>query len=253
MSGHSKWSTIKRAKGAADAKRGKIFTKLIREIQVAARIGGGDIRNNPRLRDAISEARANNMPKDTVDRAVKRGTGELEGSEYESITYEGYGLGGVAILIESLTDNRNRTVADLRALLTRNGGSLGEAGSVAWMFEKKGVISVGKAGQSEDSVMEAALEAGADDVQDEGESWDVLTAPPQLESVKTALENAKIPVLSSAVSAIPKNSIGLTGESAAKMLKLLELLEDMDDVQKVYSNFDIDPEELQRLEASGAI
>ena len=247
MSGHSKWSTIKRAKGAADAKRGKLFTKLIREIQVSARIGGGDIRGNARLRDAVAEARANNMPKENIDRAVKRGTGELEGAEFEQITYEGYGPGGTAILIESLTDNRNRTVADLRALMTRNGGNLAEAGSVAWMFEKKGLISIGKNMAPEDRVMEVALESGADDIRDEDSTWDILTSPSQLEMVKAAIEEAKIPINNASLSAIPKNTVSLNGEDASKMLKLVDALEDMDDVQKVHANFDISDDELKQL------
>jgi len=247
MSGHSKWSTIKRAKGAADAKRGKLFTKLIREIQVSARIGGGDIRGNARLRDAMAEARANNMPKENIDRAVKRGTGELEGAEFEQITYEGYGPGGTAILIESLTDNRNRTVADLRALMTRNGGNLAEAGSVAWMFEKKGLISIGKNMAPEDRVMEVALESGADDIRDEDSTWDILTSPSQLEMVKAAIEEAKIPINNASLSAIPKNTVSLNGEDASKMLKLVDALEDMDDVQKVHANFDISDDELKQL------
>ncbi|OFZ79559.1 MAG: transcriptional regulator [Bdellovibrionales bacterium RIFOXYD1_FULL_44_7] len=247
MSGHSKWSTIKRAKGAADAKRGKLFTKIIREIQVSARIGGGDIRGNARLRDAMAEARANNMPKENIDRAVKRGTGELEGAEFEQITYEGYGPGGTAILIESLTDNRNRTVADLRALMTRNGGNLAEAGSVAWMFEKKGLISIGKNMAPEDRVMEVALESGADDIRDEDSTWDILTSPSQLETVKAAIEGAKIPINNASLSAIPKNTVSLNGEDASKMLKLVDALEDMDDVQKVHANFDISDDELKQL------
>ena len=247
MSGHSKWSTIKRAKGAADAKRGKLFTKIIREIQVSARIGGGDIRGNARLRDAMAEARANNMPKENIDRAVKRGTGELEGAEFEQITYEGYGPGGTAILIESLTDNRNRTVADLRALMTRNGGNLAEAGSVAWMFEKKGLISIGKNMAPEDRVMEVALESGADDIRDEDSTWDILTSPSQLEMVKAAIEEAKIPINNASLSAIPKNTVSLNGEDASKMLKLVDALEDMDDVQKVHANFDISDDELKQL------
>lgn len=250
MSGHSKWSTIKRSKGAADAKRGKLFTKLIREIQVSARMAGGDSKSNPRLRDAISEARSNNMPKENIDRAIKRGTGELEGSEYEQITYECYGPGGTAILIESLTDNRNRTVADLRALLIRNGGSLAEAGSVAWVFEKKGQIIIKKMMAPEEILMEVALNSGAEDIQDEDENWSVLTSISEFEKVKAALEDAKIEMLSAGISSIPKNTIKLTGDDAEKMLKLMDIIEDNDDVQKVYSNFDIDAAELQKLSNS---
>lgn len=238
MSGHSKWSTIKRAKGAADAKRGKLFTKIIRELQVASRIGGGDPKNNPRLRDAIADAKENNMPKDTLERAIKRGTGELEGSQYEQITYECYGPGGVAMLVESLTDNRNRTVADLRALLVRNGGSLAEAGSVAWMFEKKGVISVLKAMAPEEKVMEAALESGADDITDCEDTWDIVTGPADFETIKAAVDAAKIPVAAAGILSVPKNTIKLDEYGATSVLKLIEALEDMDDVQKVYANFE---------------
>lgn len=247
MSGHNKWSKIKRTKGAADAKKGKLYTKILREIQVSARMSGGDPKGNPRLRDAISDARANNMPKENIERAIKRGTGELEGSEYEQITYEGYGPGGVALLIECLTDNRNRTVADLRALFTRNNANLAEAGSVAWMFNKKGSISVPKQGVHEDQLMEIALEAGAEDLQDQGDSWEVITPPEMLDAVRGSLEAKQIASQSATHTLIPQNTIELQGESAEKMLKLVDLIEDLDDVQKVHANFEISEEELARL------
>lgn len=248
MSGHSKWSTIKRKKGAIDAKRGKIFTKLIREIQIAARMGGADASGNPRLRDAITEARANNMPRDNIERAVKRGSGEDgDGVVYEQITYEGYGPGGVAMLIEILTDNRNRTAAEVRALMARNSGNMADVGSVAWMFGKKGVITLKKNAAPEDKLMDIALEAGADDIKDEGDCWEILTEPMRMGRVREAIEGKGITVDSSTVTAIPQNSIPLSGDDAERMLKLMDLLEDLDDVQKVYANFDIDDKELERL------
>jgi YebC/PmpR family DNA-binding regulatory protein len=247
MAGHNKWSKIKRTKGVADIKRGKLFTKLLREIQVSARMGGGDPRSNPRLRDAIAEARANNMPKDNIERAVKRGMGELDGSNYEQITYEGYGPGGAAILIEALTDNRNRTVADLRAIMVRNGGNLGEAGSVGWMFSKKGTLIVPKADQSEEKVMELALDSGAEDIQDDDDSWQIFTPPEKLDAVKSVLESQGIGLQSATQTLTPQNTIELQGEAAEQMIKLIDLIEDLDDVQKVYSNFDISDQELARI------
>lgn len=245
MSGHSKWHTIKHKKGALDAKRGKIFTKLIKEITVAARMGGGDIDSNARLRKAVSDAKGQNMPNDTIDRAIKRGTGELEGVNYEEITYEGYGIGGVAVLIETMTDNRNRTVAEIRHLFSKNGGNLGEAGSVAWMFDKKGYIVVDKAAKSEDELMDIALEAGADDLTDEGESFEILTAPENFDAVNDAVVGAGIEPQVSEISMIPQNFIRLEGADAKQMLKLYEALDDHDDVQKVYANFDIDESEME--------
>ena len=246
MSGHSKWHTIKHKKGATDAKRGKIFTKLIKEVTVAARTGGsGDVDLNARLRKAVNDAKAQNMPNDTIDRAIKRGTGELEGVNYEEITYEGYGIGGVAILIETMTDNRNRTVAELRHLLSKNGGNLGEAGSVAWMFDKKGLIIVDKEAKSEDELFEIALEAGADDVKDEGEVYEIYTAPENYEAVNDALKAAKIEPQNSEISQIPQNYIKLEGDDAKKMLKLYEAVDDNEDVQNVYANFDIDESEME--------
>ena len=246
MSGHSKWHTIKHKKGALDAKRGKIFTKLIKEITVAARTGGsGDVEMNARLRKAVTDAKAQNMPNDTIDRAIKRGTGELEGVNYEEITYEGYGVGGVAVLVETMTDNRNRTVAELRHLFSKNGGNLGESGSVAWMFDKKGMIIVDKAAKSEDELFEIAIEAGADDMQDEGEVFEIYTAPENFDAVLDAVKGAGIEPQAAEVSLIPQNYIKLEGMDAKQMLKLYEAIDDNDDVQKVYANFDIDESEMQ--------
>lgn len=246
MSGHSKWHTIKHKKGALDAKRGKIFTKLIKEITVAARTGGtGDVDANARLRKAVNDAKAQNIPNDTIDRAVKRGTGELEGVNYEEITYEGYGIGGVAVMVETMTDNRNRTVAELRHLFSKNGGNLGEAGSVAWMFDKKGLIIVDKEAKSEEELFEIAIEAGADDLQDEGEVFEIYTAPENFELVDEAIKKAGIEPQASEISMIPQNYIKLEGADAKQMLKLYEAIDDNDDVQKVYANFDIDESDME--------
>lgn len=246
MSGHSKWHTIKHKKGALDAKRGKIFTKMIKEITVAARTGNsGDIDANARLRKAVSDAKAQNMPNDTIDRAIKRGMGELEGVNYDEITYEGYGPNGVAVLVETMTDNRNRTVAELRHIFSKNGGNLGEAGSVAWMFDKKGYIVVDKAAKSEDELFEIAIEAGADDMQDDGEVFEILTAPENFDAVNEAIKKAGIEPQAAEVSMIPQNYIHLEGGDAKTMLKLYDALEDNDDVQKVYANFDIDESEME--------
>ncbi len=249
MSGHSKWSTIKHKKAAKDAKRGKIFTKLIKEITVAARLGGGDVKANPRLRTAVLAAKKDSMPGDTIDRAIKKGTGDLEGVNYEDIVYEGYGPGGVAVLVEAVTDNRNRTVADLRSIFDKCGGNLGAAGSVAWMFAKRGLITVERAGVDEDKVMEVALEAGADDVTDSGDILEVLTSPDGFEAVKEALEAAKITLASSEVTMMPSSTTTITGKPAEQMIRMLEMLEDHDDVQHVSSNMDIAAEELERLSA----
>jgi YebC/PmpR family DNA-binding regulatory protein len=249
MSGHSKWSTIKHKKAAKDAKRGKAFTKLIKEITVAARLGGGDVKANPRLRTAVLAARAQSMPGETIDRAIKKGTGELEGVNYEEVVYEGYGPGGVAVMIEVLTDNRNRTVAELRNVLDKCGGNLGTTGSVAWMFTKRGLITVERAQVDEDKVMEVALEAGADDVTDSGDILEVLTAPEQLEGVKDALEQAKIVAASAEVTMMPSSTTSISGKQAEQMVRLLETLEDHDDVQRVSSNMDIAAEELEQLSA----
>lgn len=245
MSGHSKWHTIKHKKGALDAKRGKIFTRLIKEITVAARMGGGDIDANARLRKVVNDAKGQNMPNDTIDRAIKRGTGELEGVNYEEITYEGYGIGGVAMLVETLTDNRNRTVAELRHLFSKNGGNLGEAGSVAWMFDKKGYIVVDKEAKSEEELFEIALEAGADDVQDEGDVFEIYTAPENFDTVLEAVKAAGIEPQAAEISMIPQNYIKLEGAEAKAMLKLYDAIDDHDDVQKLSANFDIDESEME--------
>ncbi|MFV0388765.1 MAG: YebC/PmpR family DNA-binding transcriptional regulator [Pyrinomonadaceae bacterium] len=243
MSGHSKWHSIKHKKGAADAKRGKIFTRLIREIAVAARDGGGDVNMNPRLRKAVSDAKAANMPNDNIDRAIKRGTGELDGVSYDEITYEAYGPGGVAILIETMTDNRNRTVAELRHLLSKNNGNLGEAGSVAWMFDRKGYFVVDKAQGTEEELFEIAIEAGAEDLKDDGESFEIFTDQESFENVKSALSDSNVDAAVAEVSMIPQNYIKLEGGDAQQMLKLYDAIDDHDDVQNVYSNFDIDEDE----------
>jgi YebC/PmpR family DNA-binding regulatory protein len=239
MSGHSKWSSIKHKKGAADARRGKIFTKLIKEITVAARMGGGDPGGNPRLRSAILAARSENMPKDNIERAIKKGTGELEGETYEESSYEGYGPGGVAVLLDCLTDNRNRTVAEIKHAFDRNGGNLGEPGCVAWMFQKKGVITIQKEGVNEENLLGVALDAGAEDVRDEGDAFDVVSAPEDFEAVRQAIEKAGIKFTSAEVTKIPKNTVKLEGKKAQQMLNLIQVLEDNDDVSHVYANFDI--------------
>ena len=240
MSGHSKWSTIKRKKGANDAKRGKIFTKLIKEITIAARMGGGDIDGNPRLRSAVTAAKGENMPKENIHRAIKKGTGDLGGAIYEEILYEGYGPGGVAVLVETMTDNKNRTVADIRHFFAKSGGNLGESGCVAWMFDKKGTLSVDKDGVAEDELMDLALEAGAEDVVEEEDSFQIITAPDAFNDVVDQLEKGKVKSSEATLSMVPKNSIEVTEEKAARsLLRLLENLEDHDDVQKVHANFDI--------------
>jgi len=249
MSGHSKWSTIKRKKGAADAKRGKIFTKIIKEVIIAARSGGGDINSNPRLRTAVLAAKAENMPRDNIDRAIKKGTGELEGVNYEEFIYEGYGPGGVAMLLEVLTDNKNRTVAEVRHIFSKQNGNLGEAGCVSWMFEKKGLISVDKAGADEDRLIEVALDAGALDVKDTGKEFDVTTPPDTFEVVKKKLETTGFKSTYGEVTMVPQTTVRLSGKEAEQMLKLMEGLEDSDDIQKVYANFDIADEEMERLSA----
>ncbi|REJ79244.1 MAG: YebC/PmpR family DNA-binding transcriptional regulator [Acidobacteria bacterium] len=244
MSGHSKWHSIKHKKGAADAKRGKIFTRLIREITVSAREAGGDPDMNPRLRKAVADAKAANMPADNIDRAIKRGTGEIEGVSYEEITYEAYGPGGVAILIETMTDNRNRTVAELRHLLSKNNGNLGESGSVAWMFDRKGYLVVPKEQKSEDELFEIAIEAGAEDMKDDDSNFEIFTAQDVFEDVKKAVADAGIEPDVAEVSMIPQNYVKLEGPDAQAMMKLYEAIDDHDDVQNVYSNFDIDEEDL---------
>jgi YebC/PmpR family DNA-binding regulatory protein len=248
MSGHSKWSTIKRKKGAADAKRGKLFTKLIREITIAARQGGGDLDGNPRLRTAVLTARQANMPNDNIDRAVKKGTGELEGVAYEEIVYEGYGPSGVALLIEVTTDNRNRTTSEVRHILTKFGGNLGESGCVGWMFSKKGVLTFDRAGLDVDTLMETALDVGADDVNDGDASVvEVYTDPASFERVREALSGRGFKPAEAAVSMVPQTTVKLEGKPAQSMLKMMEMLEESDDVSNVYANFDISEEDLQQF------
>ena len=242
MSGHSKWATIRHKKAATDVKRGKIFTKLIKEITVAARMGGGDIEANPRLRSAVLAARAENMPKENIERGIKKGTGELEGVNYEESTYEGYGPGGAAVMLESLTDNKNRAVAEIRHVFAKNGGNLGENGCVAWMFKKNGCFEVDHSTIEEDKLMEVALEAGAEDVSDEGDTFEVITTPEDFETVKQALEAAGVQLQSAEVTMIPQNYTDLQGKQAEQMVRLMEMLEDCDDVQKVYTNADIPAE-----------
>jgi YebC/PmpR family DNA-binding regulatory protein len=250
MSGHSKWSSIKHKKAVKDARRGKLFTKLIREITVAARLGGGDMNANPRLRTAVLTARANSMPNDNIERAIKKGTGDLEGATYEDVAYEGYGPRGVAVLVHVLTDNRNRTVADLRRLFSKYGGNLGESGCVSWMFQKKGIITVSKEHVGEERLMELALEAGAEDLSDGGELFEVVTAPDTLDEVKEALERASVCIDSAEVTMVPQTTVDLTGKDAEATLKLLEALDDADDVQSVSANVQIAQEDLERMSAA---
>ena len=240
MSGHSKWATIKHKKGAADAKRGKVFTRLIKEITIAAKSGGGDPDGNPRLRTAILAAKAENMPADNIKRAIQRGTGELEGLSYEEITYEGYGPGGVALIVDVLTDNKNRAVSEIRHAFSKNGGNLGAEGAVSWMFSKKGVISIAKDAASEDKLMEIVLESGAEDLNDEGEQWEILCDPKDFEAVTNALKAAKIPTETAEITKIASTYTKLEGSQANAMMRLLETIEDLDDTQNVYSNFDFD-------------
>jgi len=244
MAGHSKWKQIKHYKAATDAKRGAQFTKLIREITMAAKLGGGDPAGNARLRTAIETARAASMPKENIERAVKKGTGDLEGVDYQDITYEGYGPGGVAILIFALTDNPTRTVADVRHKLSRGGGNLGATNSVAFMFDRKGQLYVDAAAYGEDATLEKALEAGAEDFASEGEQYVITTEPNALHEVKSALEAAGVTVTEAEVAYIPKNTVQVSGETATQLLKLLESLEDLDDVQKVAANFEMDADEM---------
>jgi len=245
MSGHSKWHTIKHKKGAADAKRGKIFTRIIKELTVAARNGGGDPDSNPRLRTIIAEAKSVNMPSDNIKKAIQRGTGELPGVTYEEITYEGYGPGGAAIMIESMTDNKNRTVGEVRHLLDKYNGKLGDRNSVARMFTKRGQILVEKSKADEETLMSVVLDAGADDMQDDGDSWEVLTAPEAFHPVREAVEKNGIETVAAAVAMIPQNYVTLTGKEASQMVKLMEALEDHDDVQHVWSNADIEEKEIE--------
>lgn len=247
MSGHSKWSTIKHKKGAADAKRGKVFTKLIKEITIAARQGGGDASSNPRLRTAIATAKANNMPQDNIARAVKKGTGELEGVTYEEINFEGYGPGGVAVMVECVTDNRNRCVSEVRHAFTKYNGNLGENGCVAWMFDRKGVFTFSKDDTSEEQLMEVALDAGAEDITDDGSYWQVLTPPGDFEAVREALAAANLNDPEAEISLLPQSTVKLEGKEAQTMLKLMDKLEELDDIQNSYANFDISEEEMEKL------
>ena len=242
MSGHSKWSSIKHKKGAADAKRGKIFTKLIKEITVATRIGGGDPDGNPRLRTAILIAKGKNMPVDNITRAIKKGTGELEGIQYEEHTYEGYGPGGAAIFLEAMTDNKNRTVSEIRAALGKAGGNLGENGCVGWMFEQKGLITVMTEAKSEDELMELAIDAGADDLQTVDEHYEITTAVENFEAVRKALEDAGVAMELAEITRIPQNTVSIDEKKGKALLKLMDILDDHDDIQKAYSNFDISDE-----------
>jgi len=247
MSGHSKWATIKHKKAATDAKRGKMFTRIIKEITIAAR-SGGDPDGNPRLRSAVLAAKQASMPSDNIKKAIMRGTGEIEGGQIDEVMFEGYGPGGAAVLVNVATDNRNRTVSELRHVFSKNGGNMGEQGSVAWMFERKSQIYVAGEKASEDQLMNVALEAGGDDLRQEGESWEILSAPEAHEAVQKALEAAGIPILEASIGMVPKNLVKLEGKNAAGMLRLNDALEEHEDVQNVYSNFDIDEKEMEALE-----
>lgn len=246
MSGHSKWSSIKHKKAARDAKRGKLFTKLIKEITVAAKLGGGDISANPRLRTAVLAAKAASMPGDNIERAIKKGTGELGGVAYEEVHYEGYGPGGIAIMVQALTDNKNRTVQEIRHLFARHGGNLGETGCVAWMFDNKGLITVEKAKVDEDRLITVALEAGAEDVREDDGLFEIVTEPEAFDKVREGLERAKISTVTAQVTMIPKSTVFLEGQNAEQILKLTEELEELDDVQSVAANFDIPTELLEK-------
>ncbi len=250
MAGHSKWAQIKHKKAVVDAKRGKIFSKLAKEISVAAKLGGGDPSMNPRLRTAIEKAKEANMPQDNIKRAIQKGTGELPGMAYEEAIYEGYGPGGVAMLIEVLTDNKNRTVSEIRHLLSKHGGSLGEAGCVSWIFEKKGLILVNKQTIDEDSLMAVALEAGAEDLKNDPkeENYEIITSADDFQAVKDALESNNVQIVMAEITMLPKTQLSLEGDAAEKMLKLMEVLEDHDDVQNVYANFDLPEEVMAKAE-----
>jgi YebC/PmpR family DNA-binding regulatory protein len=251
MSGHSKWATIKHKKAATDARRGKVFTKLIREISIASRVAGGDPDSNPRLRSAIQAAKMENMPNENIERAIKRGTGQLEGEQFEEAILEGYGPGGVGMLVQMLTSNRNRTVSEVRHLMSRHGGNLAESGAVGWMFHRKGDIVVSKEQADEDKLLGIVLDAGAEDVVDDGSSWEIITPPEAFEKVRDALTAAEVQPVSAEVSWVPQNYVKLTGAAAQQMLKLVEALEEHDDVQHVYANFDIDEKEIQAAMAAG--
>ena len=245
MSGHSKWHTIKHKKGAADAKRGKVFTRIIKELSVAARSGGGDVNMNPRLRTIVAEAKANNMPRENIERAIRRGTGEEPGVSYEEITYEGYGPGGVAILIMTLTDNKNRTVGEIRFLLNKLNGNLAAENSVAWMFTRKGQVMVEKGKVDEDKLLSAALDAGADDMSEDEGGFDITCAPEHFEAVRDAVKALGVEPASASIAMIPQNYVKLTGKDAQQMMRLMDALDDHDDVQNVYANFDIEEKEIE--------
>ncbi len=245
MSGHSKWATIKHKKGAADAKRGKVFTRIIKELTVAARHGGGDPEMNPRLRTVVADAKANNMPRENIDRAIRRGTGEEPGVTYDEITYEGYGPGGVALLIETLTDNKNRTVGEIRHLLDKHAGNLAAENSVAWMFSRKGQIFVEKGKIDEDKLLSAVLDAGADDMNDDEGGWEIVCAPERFEAVRDAVKALGVEPGSAAVAMVPQSYIKLVGREAQQMLKLMEAIEDNDDVQHAWANFDVEEKEIE--------
>jgi YebC/PmpR family DNA-binding regulatory protein len=247
MSGHSKWATIKHKKGALDAKRGKIFTRLIREITISAKGGGGDPDGNPRLRTAILAAKAENMPQENIKRAIQRGTGELEGVNYEEIKFEGYGPGGVAIIVDVLTDNRNRAVSEIRHAFAKNGGNLGEPGSVRFLFSKKGLIAIEKSAASEEQLMDIVLEHGGEDLNDQGNTWEIVTEPASYEAVAVAIKAASIPTVMSEVTMVASTYTRLEGNTASQMIRLLEALEDCDDTQNVYSNFDMDADQMEKL------
>ena len=245
MSGHSKWASIKHKKGAADAKRGKLFTRIIKELTVAARDAGGDPDTNPRLRTVIADAKAANMPADNIKRAIRRGTGEEPGVSYEEVTYEAYGPGGAALLIECMTDNTNRAVGEIRHLLSKHNGNLGTTNSVAWMFEKHGYIVVEKSGVDEETLMTAAIEAGADDIKDEGDSWEIISTPELFEGIRSAVTATGLQPMSAQIAMLPQNLVKLEGKQAQQMIKLMDVLEDQDDVQNLWSNFDIDAKEIE--------
>ncbi|MPY90480.1 MAG: YebC/PmpR family DNA-binding transcriptional regulator [Luteitalea sp.] len=245
MSGHSKWHSIKHKKGAADARRGKVFTRVIKELTVAARLGGGDPASNPRLRTVIADAKAVNMPAENIQRAIRRGTGEEPGVAYEEVTYEGYGPGGAAVIAETLTDNRNRTVSEIRHLFSKHGGNLGETNSVAWMFEKKGYVVVGKQSADEEALMAAVLDAGADDMRDDEDTWEVVSPPSQLQAVLEAVKTLDIEPDVAKVAMLPQNYVKLEGKTAQQMVKLMDALDELDDIRQVWSNFDIEEKEIE--------
>ena len=249
MAGHSKWSTIKRKKAATDSKRGKLFTRLLKEVQMAAKLGGGSVEGNPRLKSAVQTAKSNSVPADNIDRAIKRGTGDLEGVDYEEITYEGYAPGGVALLIKALTDNKNRTVAEVRHALSKHGGSLASANAVAYMFQDKGVVTISKEQVSEEELYDIVLEAGAEDISDAGESWQVVAELATYSSVTAALEDQKKD-FEDEIQSIPDTTVSVSGEDVAKLMKLLDVLDDLDDVQNVSANFDVEDSELAALDGA---